>query len=153
MDTRETFISAIKSQAGRPYIWGGQAPATGFDCSGLIVWAMREAGRKTDDLSAAGLYDEYHRNKVLPAAIRPGCLAFYGNTEDIAHVMVVIDVWPVKYKGLPAYVVCGARGGDSGTKSIDIAAAEAAFVDVRFGNEYWLGGLKFFVDPFPRGAV
>lgn len=152
MDTRETFLSAIKSQVGRPYIWGGQAPATGFDCSGLVIWAMREAGRKISDLSAAGLYDEYHRNKILPAAIRPGCLAFYG-TENISHVMIVVDVWNALYKGWPAFIVCGARGGGSATKSLDDAAIDQAFVDVQFGNDYWMTGFKFLVDPFPRGGV
>ena len=39
-------IKDAESQLGRPYVWGGDNPAVGFDCSGLIEWAYGQAGVK-----------------------------------------------------------------------------------------------------------
>lgn len=40
----QTAIKDAESQLGRPYVWGGDNPAVGFDCSGLIEWAYGQAG-------------------------------------------------------------------------------------------------------------
>ncbi|MDF3039809.1 MAG: hypothetical protein K0Q71_2515 [Thermomicrobiales bacterium] len=37
--------SAALTQVGNRYTWGGAAPRTGFDSSGLVVWAYAKAGR------------------------------------------------------------------------------------------------------------
>jgi hypothetical protein len=39
-------IKDAESQVGRPYVWGGDSPAVGFDCSGLVEWAYGQAGIK-----------------------------------------------------------------------------------------------------------
>lgn len=36
-------VQAALTQVGTPYVWGGAAPG-GFDCSGLVMWAFRQAG-------------------------------------------------------------------------------------------------------------
>jgi len=41
-----TAIKGAESQLGRPYVWGGDNPAVGFDCSGLVEWAYAQAGIK-----------------------------------------------------------------------------------------------------------
>lgn len=38
------ILRAAKSQLGKPYVWGAESPQQGFDCSGLIDWAFRQAG-------------------------------------------------------------------------------------------------------------
>ncbi|OLT28407.1 hydrolase [Nocardiopsis sp. CNR-923] len=54
----ERVIAHAESQIGVPYVWGGQTPEGGFDCSGLLQWAFREAGvdipRVTHDQWNAG---------------------------------------------------------------------------------------------------
>ncbi len=39
-----SVVGAAMSQLGVPYVWGGSSPS-GFDCSGLVVWAYAQAGR------------------------------------------------------------------------------------------------------------
>jgi cell wall-associated NlpC family hydrolase len=41
-----TAIKGAESQLGRPYVWGGDNPSVGFDCSGLVEWAYAQAGIK-----------------------------------------------------------------------------------------------------------
>jgi cell wall-associated NlpC family hydrolase len=36
-------VSAAISQIGDRYVWGGASPTTGFDCSGLTMWAWAQA--------------------------------------------------------------------------------------------------------------
>jgi hypothetical protein len=47
------FISCVESQIGRPYVWGGDSPSTGFDCSGLMYWAAIQAGHPIPRTSQA----------------------------------------------------------------------------------------------------
>lgn len=45
---REKIIDIAKSALGTPYVWGGESyQEGGFDCSGLISWALNRAGIKT----------------------------------------------------------------------------------------------------------
>src|SRR5579875_3598875 len=37
-------VAAAESQLGVPYVWGGETPGGGFDCSGLTQWAWAQAG-------------------------------------------------------------------------------------------------------------
>ena len=37
-------VSTAEKYLGTPYVYGGADPASGFDCSGLIEWAYKQAG-------------------------------------------------------------------------------------------------------------
>ncbi len=37
-------VAAAETQLGVPYVWGGETPGVGFDCSGLVQWAWAQAG-------------------------------------------------------------------------------------------------------------
>ena len=34
-----------RSVLGVRYTWGGESPSTGFDCSGLVLWAWAHGGK------------------------------------------------------------------------------------------------------------
>jgi cell wall-associated NlpC family hydrolase len=40
----EQLLTDIQGVLGYPYTWGGDTRTNGFDCSGLIQWAYRQAG-------------------------------------------------------------------------------------------------------------
>lgn len=52
----DTLVSVAKSQIGVPYVWGG-ASTSGFDCSGFIHYAYKNAGKSVSRLSTAGYFD------------------------------------------------------------------------------------------------
>ena len=65
---------------GTPYRWGGESPASGFDCSGLVRWAYGRIGVELPHSSYA-LYGEGSR--VSPARMKPGDVLFF---EGLGHV-------------------------------------------------------------------
>jgi cell wall-associated NlpC family hydrolase len=43
----EAICRTLRTQIGVPYKYGGYSPRTGFDCSGLVLWAYRQYGVST----------------------------------------------------------------------------------------------------------
>ncbi|MGH3132588.1 MAG: C40 family peptidase [Gaiellaceae bacterium] len=82
-----TFVSSGERAArialravGVPYRWGGESPASGFDCSGLVRWAY---GRIGIDLphSSYALYGEGRR--VSRSRMEAGDVLFF---SGLGHV-------------------------------------------------------------------
>jgi murein DD-endopeptidase len=65
---------------GAPYRYGGESPASGFDCSGLVRWAYGQVGielpHSSYALALAG-------RRVAPSRLEPGDLLFF---EGLGHV-------------------------------------------------------------------
>jgi len=68
-------VAAAQSQLGVPYVWGGETPGVGFDCSGLTAWAWGQAGVGLPHFSGAQMADS---TPVPIADLEPGDLLFYG---------------------------------------------------------------------------
>lgn len=88
----EKAIRRLQAQLGKPYVWGGETPEEGFDCSGLIFYAF-------NPLLAAKLprtaNEMYHYRQALDVAgndLRRGDLLFFGiHSRDKAdHVGVYL---------------------------------------------------------------
>jgi cell wall-associated NlpC family hydrolase len=79
-------IEAAESQIGVPYVWGGETPGVGFDCSGLVQWSWAQAGVSLPRTSGA----QYEATTHIPLAdIEPGDLLFYG-PDGADHVAMYI---------------------------------------------------------------
>jgi cell wall-associated NlpC family hydrolase len=76
-------IDAAESQEGVPYVWGGETPGVGFDCSGLVQWAWGRAGVSLPRTSGAQFAST---TQISLADIEPGDLLFYGpgGSEHVA---------------------------------------------------------------------
>ena len=81
------MIAAASAQLGWPYLWGGESRADGgFDCSGLVDYALAAAGFPVGRPTAAGLQS---LSVAVPlAATRPGDLVFVGAPAH--HVGLVV---------------------------------------------------------------
>jgi cell wall-associated NlpC family hydrolase len=84
-------VSWALSQIGTPYVWGGEAPGVGFDCSGLVQAAYATAGVALPRVAQ----DQYDSTpKLAPgAALEPGDLVFFGGgPSSIDHVGLFVGV-------------------------------------------------------------
>jgi cell wall-associated NlpC family hydrolase len=84
-------VSWALSQIGTPYVWGGETPGVGFDCSGLVQAAYAVAGVALPRVAQ----DQYDATpKLAPGAVlAPGDLVFFGGGPDsIDHVGLFVGV-------------------------------------------------------------
>jgi len=75
-----------------PYIWGGNNPLQGFDCSGLVCWCLKRIGYISNgvDLSAVDLYNLIASHSLQTP--EKGALLFFGQSvNQIHHVAIAID--------------------------------------------------------------
>lgn len=73
-------VGAAASQVGVKYTWGGASPSTGFDCSGLVMWAYAQVGISLPHSSYA-LYGA--GTHVSRDQLAPGDLVFF---SGLGHV-------------------------------------------------------------------
>ena len=87
-------LHAAESQIGVPYVWGGETPGVGFDCSGLVAWAWAKAGIKIPRTTETQWPAMLH---VPLTALQPGDLLFYYNLDGdhvVDHVVMYAGSGP-----------------------------------------------------------
>ena len=90
----EAAVKAAESQIGVPYVWGGETPGVGFDCSGLVQWAWGKAGISIPRTTESQYPDMVH---VLLTDLQPGDLLFYWNLDgdnEVDHVVMYVGSGP-----------------------------------------------------------
>jgi cell wall-associated NlpC family hydrolase len=124
---------------GKPYVWGGDDPIAGFDCSGFAIEILKSVGRlpMDGDWTAKGLYERWKENEV--SYPQEGCLVFWGRTkEGITHVEYCLN----------EDLSIGARSGGRKTKTLKDAIDQNAYIMIRpIRSRLPL----VFVDPFMKG--
>jgi cell wall-associated NlpC family hydrolase len=87
-------VAAAESQLGVPYVWGGESPGNGFDCSGLTQWSWGRAGVAIPRTAAT----QYEAVPSVPLdALEPGDLLFYYNLDGdnaVDHVVMYVGSGP-----------------------------------------------------------
>ena len=109
--TDEEFAAIYKEAqkyVGTPYVWGGSAPETGFDCSGYVCWVYNQNGYNVGRTTANGLWNKSQH--ISEAEAKPGDLVFFEGTYDTpgkSHVgiylgngMMVSAGDPIKYANI-----------------------------------------------------
>lgn len=80
---------AAVAQIGMPYKSGGSTPAAGgFDCSGLVLYAWKQAGVTVSGRSAAAQYSSTTR--IRESQLEPGDLVFYKSGSSVSHVALYV---------------------------------------------------------------
>ncbi|MDQ3556718.1 MAG: C40 family peptidase [Gemmatimonadota bacterium] len=87
--TADSLIELARAQVGRRYLFGGNGPVEGFDCSGFTRYLMRALNvslpRTANEQAGAGR--EIPRD---PRFLRIGDLLTFGSEQRITHVGVYI---------------------------------------------------------------
>jgi cell wall-associated NlpC family hydrolase len=85
----EIAVEWALDQVGTPYVWGGETPGVGFDCSGLVQAAYRVAGVTLPRVAQ----DQYDAGPLLApgTSLEPGDLVFFGGAAStVSHVGIYI---------------------------------------------------------------
>lgn len=138
-EKKELAIETAKRFIGKPYIWGGDDPVKGFDCSGYVIEILKSVGLlpRKGDWTANGLMNLFENCETIePGA---GCLVFWGRTPNDRNAVHVEFC-------LSDELAIGASGGGSRTKSEADAIRQNAYVKIRpFKSR---ANIIFFADPF-----
>jgi cell wall-associated NlpC family hydrolase len=82
------MLRAALSKQGRPYVWGATGPDS-FDCSGLVVWAWRQAGYRLTVRTSEQMYGV--STPVPLGSEQPGDLLFTSfKPSGPGHVLIVV---------------------------------------------------------------
>ena len=76
---------------GSRYIWGGASPR-GFDCSGLVLYAYRQAGLSLPHKASLQFSTRYGARINSVGALKTGDIVFFANTagRGITHVALYV---------------------------------------------------------------
>ena len=122
MTERDFAIKIAWGFLGQPYLWGGDDPIRGFDCSGLIVEILKSVGKlpRKSDYTAAGLWDKFKSGVV--DCPDEGNLVFWENAAGkIVHVEMCLN----------ETLSIGASGGGSKTNTLQDAVHQNAYIKIR----------------------
>jgi cell wall-associated NlpC family hydrolase len=134
-------VSYALSLQGTPYVWGGESPEEGFDCSGFVQHVFQRHGirlPRTARQMAGALPSLDSRSR------QPGDLVFFNTTgEPYSHVGI--------YIGNNAFVHSSSARGGVIVSSLDKPYWWDHFLGVRRPSlmDRWLGSAEMMTDDSP----
>lgn len=85
---RLSIVRNALQYVGNPYVYGGNNPNTGVDCSGFTKYIMANTAGVYLNRTAASQSTQGH--SVSAEEARPGDLVFYSNGASVNHVAIYI---------------------------------------------------------------
>ena len=132
---REYLMSLAINLINTPYVYGGNYPYEGLDCSGFVNFVYRVFGLLPQgDRTAEGIYEYFNKNQDKRSFIHyapsfrhslymPGDLVFYGKSR-ITHITLFFGPYNQEVS------VIGASGGNKLCTNFDEARARDAKVKI-----------------------
>jgi len=77
------------SLVGTPYVYGGNTPAGGFDCSGLVNYVYRDMLELNLPRTSAALAG-FQGPKISPRQLTAADLVFFGRDGSVSHVGIYV---------------------------------------------------------------
>ncbi|MGV3344193.1 C40 family peptidase [Enterobacteriaceae bacterium LUAb1] len=74
---RQTAMRKLMGQLGKPYIWGGASPKTGFDCSGLVWYAYKDLLKTRIPRTANEMFQFSDAAPIRKEKLERGDLVFF----------------------------------------------------------------------------
>lgn len=84
--TANELVENAKELIGVKYVWGGNTPQSGLDCSGLLYYIQKKAGSEVGDLTASGYSKLGARIPIGEQKL--GDFLFFGN--PVTHCAIYI---------------------------------------------------------------
>lgn len=84
--TANELVENAKELLGVKYVWGGNTPQSGLDCSGLLYYIQKKAGSEVGDLTASG-YSKLGK-KIPIGEQKVGDFLFFG--FPVTHCAIFI---------------------------------------------------------------
>lgn len=84
--TANEIVENAKELLGVKYVWGGNTPQSGLDCSGLLYYIQKKAGSEVGDLTASG-YSKLGK-KIPIGEQKAGDFLFFG--YPVTHCAIFI---------------------------------------------------------------
>lgn len=112
----ELLAATARKYVGLPYVWGGENPNNGFDCSGLMQFVCRTWGISIPRTAA----EQYHVGKPVSFMdLEPGDMIFLANTykPGVSHVGMYIGdgQWVQAQGSATGIIVCDVPYFDAGS--------------------------------------
>lgn len=86
----QRIVNTARRYVGVPYVWGGESPQYGFDCSGLVQYVFSRVGVHISRTS----YEQYHDVKrVSWSQLKPGDLLFFSTDGPGASHVAIYAGW------------------------------------------------------------